>query len=67
MLIDHFEVPKEAINLDATLDQLDVDSVSAVELSDILKEDHGLPYLPDDQITNVSTIGQLCKVLDRAA
>jgi acyl carrier protein len=66
VLIDQFEVRQDAIDIDVTLDDLDVDSVSAVELSDILCEDHGLPPLPDDQVTTSSTIGELCEVLNRA-
>ncbi len=67
VLVERFDVPVEAITLGATLDELGVDSVSTVEVTDVMGEMLGIEPTDDDQLSSASTVEQVCQVLHRAA
>lgn len=58
VLRQSFDVVAEEIPADATLDDLGVDSVAAIELVDILKEEFKVS-IDDDELTNKNTVGQV--------
>lgn len=58
VLRQSFDVAAEEIPADATLDDLGVDSVAAIELVDILKEEFKVA-IDDDELTNKNTVGQV--------
>ena len=54
----NFDVAGDAIDPGATLDDLGVDSVAAIELIDILQEEFGIS-IGDEEVTIGSTVGHV--------
>jgi acyl carrier protein len=62
ILTENFEVVAADISPDRTLDDLDVDSVSFVELVDILQEKYEIK-IGDDELTNKNTVQEVIGVV----
>lgn len=62
ILVENFDVLAEDVSPDSTLDDLEVDSVSTVELVDILQERYRVRF-GEDEITNKHTVRQVIDTL----
>lgn len=58
ILTEKFDVPAGEISPSRTLEALDVDSVSLVELLDILQEEFEIKFA-EDELTNENTVEQV--------
>ena len=66
VLMEEFEIEADAVSLEASLyEDLDIDSIDAVDLIVRLKELSG-ERIPPDQFKNVRTIGDIVKVVGNA-
>jgi acyl carrier protein len=61
-----FAAKPSAINREATLEQLDVDSLDLVELGQLLHEEFGLALEPKD-FEGVQTVGDALRVIESRA
>ncbi|MEU6647170.1 acyl carrier protein [Saccharomonospora sp. NPDC046836] len=62
ILQDDFDVPREQIEAEKTLDDIGVDSVATIELIDIVQERFGI-VVADDEITNKATVAWLVNTI----
>lgn len=66
VLMEEFEIEADAVRLEASLyEDLDIDSIDAVDLIVRLKELSG-ERIPPDQFKNVRTIGDIVEVVSNA-
>ena len=66
VLMEEFEIEADAVSLEANLyEDLDIDSIDAVDLIVRLKELSG-QRIPPDQFKNVRTIGDIVEVVGNA-
>ena len=66
VLMEEFEIEADAVSLEASLyEDLDIDSIDAVDLIVRLKELSG-QRIPPDQFKNVRTIGDIVEVVGKA-
>lgn len=66
VLMEEFEIEADAVSLEASLyEDLDIDSIDAVDLIVRLKELSG-QRIPPDQFKNVRTIGDIVEVVGNA-
>lgn len=66
VLMEEFEIEADAVSLEASLyEDLDIDSIDAVDLIVRLKELSG-ERIPPDQFKNVRTIGDIVEVVGNA-
>lgn len=64
VLIDTIDCEAEDVKLEASLkDDLDVDSLDAVEVNMALEEEFGIE-IPDDELFAMKTVGDIVKYLD---
>ena len=67
VLMEEFEIEADAVRLEASLyEDLDIDSIDAVDLIVRLKELSG-ERIPPDQFKNVRTIGDIVEVVSNAS
>jgi acyl carrier protein len=64
LLISKFGVPAEDIRLDATFDDLDLDSLDLVEFALAAEEDLGV-RISDDEAEELDTLGDAVALLER--
>ncbi|MET9431576.1 MULTISPECIES: acyl carrier protein [unclassified Streptomyces] len=62
ILSSRFGVPEEEITADATLRDLDLDSLAIAELTLVVRDDLGVPCT-DDEMRPQDTLGQLVQLL----
>ena len=66
VLMEEFEIEADAVSLETSLyEDLDIDSIDAVDLIVRLKELSG-ERIPPDQFKNVRTIGDIVEVVGNA-
>ena len=67
VLAQQFELDPESITMDTNLiDDLGADSLDVVELTMALEETFSLPDTPEDELTNIHTVGDLADYVSRA-
>lgn len=60
MVAEQFMVDENQINADTSfVDDLGADSLDVVELTMALEEEFSLPDTPEDELTNIHTVGDL--------
>jgi acyl carrier protein len=64
ILVDQLKVPAVQVGPDATMDDLDLDSLAIVELSVILESDHGIA-LPEDELRQARTVDDIVALMTR--
>jgi acyl carrier protein len=64
LLIDKFGVPAEDIRLEASFDELDLDSLDLVEFALAAEEDLGV-RITDDEAEELTTLGDAVALLER--
>ncbi|MFF4952147.1 acyl carrier protein [Streptomyces chattanoogensis] len=62
LLTEHLGVPEDIIKPDATLTDLELDSLSIVELSVIIQEELGVELAEEDL---KPTLGEFCRIVDQ--
>jgi len=69
LLVDKFDVPRQAVREGATLGELDLDSLARVELFITLEERWGVAFGEDggDDATAAITVAQLVKRIEALA
>ncbi|KPC62744.1 acyl carrier protein [Streptomyces chattanoogensis] len=62
LLTEHLGVPEDIIRPDATLTDLELDSLSIVELSVIIQEEFGVELSEEDL---KPTLGEFCRIVEQ--
>lgn len=65
ILVGKLKVSPERINLAATMDDIEFDSVAAVELSLLLESELGV-VVSDDALSDARTVGDIVALLEQA-
>ncbi|MGH8902625.1 MAG: phosphopantetheine-binding protein [Egibacteraceae bacterium] len=63
LLMDKFGVPEEDIRLEATFEDLDLDSLDLVEFALAAEEDLGVP-ISDEEAAELATLADTVKLLE---
>lgn len=67
MVAEQFMIDENEISADTSfLDDLGADSLDVVELTMALEETFSLPDTPEDELTNIHTVGDLADYVSRA-
>ena len=67
MVAEQFMVDENEISADTSfVDDLGADSLDVVELTMALEETFSLPDTPEDELTNIHTVGDLADYVSRA-
>ncbi len=66
MVAEQFMIDENQINADTSfVDDLGADSLDVVELTMALEEEFSLPDTPEDELTNIHTVGDLADYVSR--
>lgn len=65
ILHEKLRMPTDAITLESTLEEADLDSLALVELSLVLEKELGIK-VSDDDISHVTTIGDIVALMEAA-
>ena len=67
MVAEQFMIDENEISADTSfVDDLGADSLDVVELTMALEETFSLPDTPEDELTNIPTVGDLADYVSRA-
>ena len=67
MVAEQFMIDENEISEDTSfVDDLGADSLDVVELTMALEETFSLPDTPEDELTNIHTVGDLADYVSRA-
>ena len=67
MVAEQFMIDENEISADTSfVDDLGADSLDVVELTMALEETFSLPDTPEDELTNIHTVGDLSDYVSRA-
>lgn len=67
MVAEQFMIDESEISADTSfVDDLGADSLDVVELTMALEETFSLPDTPEDELTNIHTVGDLADYVSRA-
>lgn len=67
MVAEQFMIDENEISADTSfVDDLGADSLDVVELTMALEETFSLPDTPEDELTNIHTVGNLADYVSRA-
>ncbi len=67
MVAEQFKIDENEITADTSfVDDLGADSLDVVELTMALDESFSLPDSPEDELTNIQTVGDLADYVSRA-
>ena len=67
MVAEQFMIDENEITADTSfLDDLGADSLDVVELTMAMEETFSLPDTPEDELTNIQTVGDLADYVSRA-
>ena len=67
MVAEQFMIDENEISADTSfVDDLGADSLDVVELTMALEEIFSLPDTPEDELTNIHTVGDLADYVSRA-
>lgn len=67
MVAEQFMIDENEISADTSfVDDLGADSLDVVELTIALEETFSLPDTPEDELTNIHTVGDLADYVSRA-
>ena len=67
MVAEQFMIDENEISADTScVDDLGADSLDVVELTMALEETFSLPDTPEDELTNIQTVGDLDDYVSRA-
>ena len=67
MVAEQFMIDENEITADASfVDDLGADSLDVVELTMAMEETFSLPDTPEDELTNIQTVGDLADYVSRA-
>ena len=67
MVAEQFMIDENEISADTSfVDDLGADSLDVVELTMVLEETFSLPDTPEDELTNIHTVGDLADYVSRA-
>ncbi len=67
MVAEQFMIDENEISADTSfVDDLGADSLDIVELTMALEETFSLPDTPEDELTNIHTVGDLADYVSRA-
>ena len=67
MVAEQFMIDENEITADTSfVDDLGADSLDVVELSMAMEETFSLPDTPEDELTNIQTVGDLADYVSRA-
>ena len=67
MVAEQFMIEENEISADTSfVDDLGADSLDVVELTMALEETFSLPDTPEDELTNIHTVGDLADYVSRA-
>lgn len=67
MVAEQFMIDENEISADTSfVDDLGADSLDVVELTMALEETFSLPDTPEDDLTNIHTVGDLADYVSRA-
>ena len=67
MVAEQFMIDENEISADTSfVDDLGADSLDVVELTMALEETFSLPETPEDELTNIHTVGDLADYVSRA-
>lgn len=67
MVAEQFMIDENEISADTSfVDNLGADSLDVVELTMALEETFSLPDTPEDELTNIHTVGDLADYVSRA-
>ena len=67
MVAEQFMIDENEITADTSfVDDLGADSLDVVELTTAMEETFSLPDTPEDELTNIQTVGDLADYVSRA-
>lgn len=67
MVAEQFMIDENEITADTSfVDDLGADSLDVVELTMAMEETFSLPDTPEDELTNIQTVGDLANYVSRA-
>jgi acyl carrier protein len=64
ILVDTLQVRPDDVRPEATKEELDLDSLSVVELAMILEKDHGV-RISDEELQAVDTLGDIVALMEQ--
>ncbi|MCI8478238.1 MAG: acyl carrier protein [Oscillospiraceae bacterium] len=65
LLAEQFSVEADSITMETTFEDLGADSLDIVELSMALEEEFGVEELAEEELSNISTVADLVRYLNR--
>lgn len=65
ILVDKLKISPERVTLDATMEDIEFDSVAAVELALLIESELDMS-IPDDALSEVATVGDIVELMERA-
>lgn len=65
LLAEQFSVEADSITMETTFEDLGADSLDIVELSMALEEEFGVEELAEEDLSNISTVADLVRYLNR--
>ena len=67
LIAEQFAIDADEVTMDSSfVDDLGADSLDVVELTMALEETFSLPDTPEDELTNIHTVGDLADYVSRA-
>lgn len=63
ILVGTLKVPREQITLEATTEEIELDSLAMVELSMILEQELGIA-VSDDELAAAKTVGDIVRLME---
>lgn len=63
LISKRFEISKNMLNEETTLDEIGADSIDLVDLVSELEEEFEI-HVPDEEFENIKTLGNLVEVLE---
>ncbi|MBR1811493.1 MAG: acyl carrier protein [Clostridia bacterium] len=63
IVCDQFDIKEEDITMESTLDDLDIDSIDAVDLAMDIEEEFDTE-IPDEVLENMKTLGDVVRFIE---
>ena len=63
MICDQFDIPEEEITMDSTMEDLDIDSIDAVDLDMSIEDEFDID-IPDNELEGFKSVGDVVRFVE---
>ncbi len=63
MICDQFDIPEEEITMDSTMEDLDIDSIDAVDLAMSIEDEFDID-IPDNELEGFKSVGDVVRFVE---